>query len=132
VLDVGTGHGFLTALMAPLAREVWSVERWPDLAAAARGNLARCRVGNAHLVVADGTGGLRRGLSEPPNTARAAVGRPRSTRLLKKPLAGDQHLVDDMDDAVGGEDVGRDDSGFTRLPKLGPCAQLASDVRRAA
>jgi protein-L-isoaspartate(D-aspartate) O-methyltransferase len=58
VLEIGTGHGFQTALLAALAREVWSVERWPDLAGAARANLARCGIDNARVVIADGTRGL--------------------------------------------------------------------------
>src|SRR5437763_636850 len=36
VLEVGAGYGFQTALLATLAPVVWSIERWPDLAAAAR------------------------------------------------------------------------------------------------
>ena len=35
VLEVGTGLGFQTAILAALAREVWSVERFADLAAQA-------------------------------------------------------------------------------------------------
>jgi protein-L-isoaspartate(D-aspartate) O-methyltransferase len=58
VLEIGTGHGFQAALLATLAAEVWSVERWPDLATAARANLARCGIDNAHVVVGDGTDGL--------------------------------------------------------------------------
>jgi protein-L-isoaspartate(D-aspartate) O-methyltransferase len=58
VLEVGTGHGYQTALLAVLAREVWSVERWPDLAATARANLERRGIANAHVVVGDGTLGL--------------------------------------------------------------------------
>jgi protein-L-isoaspartate(D-aspartate) O-methyltransferase len=58
VLEVGTGYGFQTALLATLARDVWSVERWPDLAEAARSNLARRAIDNAQVVVADGTMGL--------------------------------------------------------------------------
>ncbi|MEW6582068.1 MAG: protein-L-isoaspartate(D-aspartate) O-methyltransferase [Actinomycetota bacterium] len=58
VLEVGTGHGFQTALLASLAAEVWSVERLPTLAAAARANLAARGVTNAHVVVGDGTEGL--------------------------------------------------------------------------
>lgn len=57
VLEIGTGHGFQTALLATLAPEVWSVERWPDLATAARANLARCNIDNAHVAVGDGTRG---------------------------------------------------------------------------
>src|SRR5918994_6262423 len=41
VLEVGTGFGWQTALLARLAARVWSVERWPDLAEAARERLER-------------------------------------------------------------------------------------------
>jgi protein-L-isoaspartate(D-aspartate) O-methyltransferase len=58
VLEVGTGYGWQTALLARLAREVWSVERWPDLADAARANLSRHGVRNATVVVGDGSLGL--------------------------------------------------------------------------
>jgi protein-L-isoaspartate(D-aspartate) O-methyltransferase len=58
VLEVGSGHGFQTALLATLAREVWSVERFADLAETARENLRRRAIGNAGVVVADGTRGL--------------------------------------------------------------------------
>src|SRR5215216_323501 len=30
VLEIGTGYGWQTALLARLADFVWSVERWPD------------------------------------------------------------------------------------------------------
>lgn len=58
VLEVGTGYGWQTALLAHLAREVWSVERWPDLAETARQNLLRQGIANATIVVGDGTEGL--------------------------------------------------------------------------
>ena len=58
VLEVGTGYGWQTALLACLAREVWSVERWPDLAETARQNLLRQGIAKATIVVGDGTEGL--------------------------------------------------------------------------
>jgi protein-L-isoaspartate(D-aspartate) O-methyltransferase len=58
VLEVGTGYGFQTALLARLASFVWSIERWPDIAETARENLARKRVRNAEIMVGDGTVGL--------------------------------------------------------------------------
>jgi protein-L-isoaspartate(D-aspartate) O-methyltransferase len=58
VLEVGTGYGWQTALLARLAYEVWSVERFADLADTARANLAGHGVGNAHVVVGDGTLGF--------------------------------------------------------------------------
>lgn len=60
VLEVGTGYGFQTALLARLARFVWSIERWGDLAEAARANLDRHGTTNAEVVVGDGTDGLER------------------------------------------------------------------------
>jgi protein-L-isoaspartate(D-aspartate) O-methyltransferase len=57
VLEIGTGYGFQTALLARLAGFVWSVERWPDIAAAARRNLAREGVCNVRISVGDGTEG---------------------------------------------------------------------------
>jgi protein-L-isoaspartate(D-aspartate) O-methyltransferase len=57
VLEVGTGLGWQTALLAQLAREVWSVERWPDLAESARRNLLRQGVASATVVVGDGSEG---------------------------------------------------------------------------
>jgi len=58
VLEVGTGHGYQTALLARLAAHVVSVERWPDMARQARDNLAAEGVENVELVVGDGTLGL--------------------------------------------------------------------------
>ncbi len=58
VLEVGTGYGFQTALLARLAARVFSVERLAELAETGRGNLARHGVSNAEVVVGDGTEGL--------------------------------------------------------------------------
>jgi protein-L-isoaspartate(D-aspartate) O-methyltransferase len=55
---VGTGYGWQTALLAKRARTVWSLERWPDMAAAARANLEREGIQNAWVAVGDGTEGL--------------------------------------------------------------------------
>ena len=59
VLEVGTGYGWQTALLARLAHEVWSIERWEDLAESARASLRRLGVANATVVVGDGSGGLQ-------------------------------------------------------------------------
>ena len=57
VLEIGTGYGFQTALLARLSAFVWSVERWPDLAATGRSNLSRFGVRNVEVLVADGSEG---------------------------------------------------------------------------
>jgi protein-L-isoaspartate(D-aspartate) O-methyltransferase len=56
VLEIGTGFGWQTALLAELAREVFSVERFADLADTARANLAGRE--NVHVIIGDGSEGL--------------------------------------------------------------------------
>lgn len=58
VLEIGTGSGHMAALLAEQAREVWSVEIDPALAAQARANLADDGVPNVTVEVGDGLGGL--------------------------------------------------------------------------
>ncbi|MEU8278060.1 protein-L-isoaspartate(D-aspartate) O-methyltransferase [Microbispora bryophytorum] len=58
VLEVGSGLGYQTALLARMAADVVSVELWPDLVRAARRNLARQGVRNAEVLVGDGGQGV--------------------------------------------------------------------------
>jgi protein-L-isoaspartate(D-aspartate) O-methyltransferase len=58
VLEIGTGYGFQTAVLARLAARVFSVERYADLSDAARASLAREGVRNVELAVGDGSAGL--------------------------------------------------------------------------
>jgi protein-L-isoaspartate(D-aspartate) O-methyltransferase len=57
VLEVGTGLGYQTALLAALAAEVYSIDRFVDLVEAARGNLVAHGVRNVSLMHGDGTEG---------------------------------------------------------------------------
>ncbi len=54
VLEVGTGYGYQTALLAKLCAEVVSMERWESLAEQARANLAAAGTQNADVIVGDG------------------------------------------------------------------------------
>ena len=56
VLEIGTGYGWQTALLARLAREVFSVERFEDIAEAALAALGGRE--NVQVVVGDGSDGL--------------------------------------------------------------------------
>ncbi len=56
-LLVGSGSGYLTALLAHLAKDVVSVELHPELAATATRNLRAARVANAEVINADGVDG---------------------------------------------------------------------------
>jgi protein-L-isoaspartate(D-aspartate) O-methyltransferase len=59
VLEVGTGSGYQTALLAHLAAQVFSVERIPALFQQARDAIQRTGVKNVSLLMGDGTLGWR-------------------------------------------------------------------------
>jgi len=61
VLEIGTGSGFLTWLLAQRAAHVTSIELKPALAERARANLSAHGVGNATVEVGDGRRGRERG-----------------------------------------------------------------------
>jgi protein-L-isoaspartate(D-aspartate) O-methyltransferase len=58
VLEVGTGLGFQTAILSHLAGEVFSIERFADLAEQARKNLEAAGIEGVTVFVGDGTLGL--------------------------------------------------------------------------
>jgi len=58
VLEVGTGSGYMAALLGVHADHVWSVEIDPQLAAMARENLRRAGVSNVSVEVGNGLSGL--------------------------------------------------------------------------
>jgi protein-L-isoaspartate(D-aspartate) O-methyltransferase len=58
VLEVGTGYGYQTALLAQLASFVTSIERWPDLTETARQRLTAQNIMNVNIVDGDGTEGV--------------------------------------------------------------------------
>jgi len=58
VLEVGTGSGYLAALLAELARHVYTVERLPRLAQSAESILRTLNYSNITLQLGDGSAGL--------------------------------------------------------------------------
>jgi len=58
VLEIGTGSGYMAALLGAHADHVYSFEIEPELAALARANLQRAGVFNVHVEVGDGLAGL--------------------------------------------------------------------------
>ncbi len=60
VLEIGTGSGFQTVLLAHLAGHVYSVERIRELSQRARAVIDQLRVPNVALLVGDGTIGWSR------------------------------------------------------------------------
>lgn len=60
VLEVGTGSGYQTAVLAHLVEHVYSIDRVPELTSRARAALDALRVPNVALLTGDGTVGWSR------------------------------------------------------------------------
>jgi protein-L-isoaspartate(D-aspartate) O-methyltransferase len=58
VLEIGTGSGYSTAVLARLAAEVLTIERHPELAREAEGRLRELAISNVEVIVGDGSRGL--------------------------------------------------------------------------
>ena len=57
VLEIGTGSGYQTAILARLAAEVYTVERIPELLVTAEARLLRMGLTNIQTLIADGARG---------------------------------------------------------------------------
>ena len=57
VLEIGTGSGYQTAILARLVRKVFTIERLPDLLVAAEERLRRLGIDNVTARIADGAAG---------------------------------------------------------------------------
>lgn len=91
VLEIGTGSGYQTAILAELAREVVTIERHPILADMARERLSRLEYANVTVVAGDGTLGYP--ASAPYDAILVTAGGPRVPESLKEQLATSGRLV---------------------------------------
>src|SRR4051812_29301875 len=85
VLEIGTGSGYQSAVLAQLAREVISIERQPLLAEGAARLLRDLGFSNVEVVIGDGSRGLpRRG---PFDAILVTAGAPQVPAALPQQLA---------------------------------------------
>jgi protein-L-isoaspartate(D-aspartate) O-methyltransferase len=91
VLEVGTGSGYQTAVLARLSGMVFSVERHPRLADLARDTLASLGVTNLVIFVGDGSEGLPDGA--PFDRILVTAGAPAVPAALEAQLAVGGRLV---------------------------------------
>jgi protein-L-isoaspartate(D-aspartate) O-methyltransferase len=91
VLEIGTGSGYQAAVLACIARELVSIERHPDLAAAARERLDALGFQNVDVIVGDGT----RGCADraPFDGIMVTAGAPAVPAALREQLADGARLV---------------------------------------
>jgi protein-L-isoaspartate(D-aspartate) O-methyltransferase len=90
-LEVGTGSGYQTALLAHCAEQVFSVERIPALARTARATLEQAGVQNVSIMVGDGTLGWRP--YAPYDAILVAAASPEVPRPLIEQLAPRGRLI---------------------------------------
>lgn len=90
VLEIGTGSGYQTALLARLVREICSVERIHGLLEEARGRLTAQDATRVRLLEADGTLGWRE--FAPYDRVLVAAAAPRVPEALKDQL-GDRGVI---------------------------------------
>ena len=91
VLEIGTGSGYQTAILARLAGEVHSIERYPVLAALARQALDAVGAANVVIHVGDGTEGLA--AQAPFDRILVTAGAPSVPDSLQRQIAPGGRLV---------------------------------------
>ncbi len=91
VLEIGSGSGYQTALLAELAAQVFAVERHPTLAANARSTLEGLGYRNINLMTGDGSVGWPEQATFDAIIVAAAA--PRVPPALVEQLAGGGRLV---------------------------------------
>ena len=99
VLEIGTGCGYQTAVLASLADRVFSVERIASLAASARKILDKLNFYNVAIRVGDGSYGWRE--EAPFDAIITTAGAPEIPQYLVEQLAAGGRMVV----PVGGRDV---------------------------
>lgn len=121
VLEIGTGSGYQTVLLAHLCQHVYSVERLRPLLEAARDAITACGVTNVSLMCGDGSFGWPE--FAPYDAILVGAGAPKIP----------QPLVDQL--AIGGRLIvpvgGRDDQRLVELTRTadGMVRRELSDVR---
>jgi protein-L-isoaspartate(D-aspartate) O-methyltransferase len=85
VLEIGTGSGYQTAVLAELAEQVFSIERVPSLAARARNVIEKLGYANVAIRVGDGTIGWKE--FEPYDRIIVTAGAPEVPPSLIEQLA---------------------------------------------
>ncbi len=91
VLEVGTGSGYQTALLATLGARVFSIERLEPLAELAAGRLAELGFGEVRLRVGDGSAGWPE--EAPFDAILVGAAAPEVPEILREQLAPEGRMV---------------------------------------
>jgi len=120
ILEVGTGSGYQTAILARLSKFVYSIECIPELAEQAKETLLSLGISNVEIIVGDGTLGLPE--NAPYDGILVAAGAPDVPNSLKNQIAIGGRLVIPVGGKYSQELVliARKEDGFNRKDGL-PC-----------
>jgi len=91
VLEIGTGSGYQTAILAELAQKVYSVERRPSLSGSARSTLDELGYKNIEIKTADGSLGWKE--RAPYDAILVTAGAPEVPSPLLKQLSENGRLA---------------------------------------
>ncbi len=99
VLEIGTGCGYQSAILANLVKKVTSIERIPVVADLARSNLTSLGFSNVEIITTDGT------LGYPENAPYNGIIITAATPSVPKPLLGQLADKGRLVAPVGGREV---------------------------
>lgn len=123
VLEIGTGSGYQTAILAELAANIFSIERIASLASKARKILDYLKYYNIAIRVGDGTYGWRE--ESPFDAIMVAAGAPDIPRILVEQLGAGGRLVLPVGDRYTQELIRvtrqSDDVNDVKKEQLGGC-----------
>lgn len=126
VLEIGLGSGYAAAVMSRLVREIFAIERYPELAGLARDRMAKLGIENVGIRTGDGSEGWAS--HAPFDAILVAAGAPVVPQPLRDQLAIGGRLVLPVGDAdeqrllrierLGEEDFEEEDLGAVRFVPL--------------
>lgn len=91
VLEIGTGSGYAASILSRIVREVYTVERYEELAETARNRFRRLGYDNIHVLHGDGSLGWPE--HAPYDAVLVTAGAPNVPQPLKEQLAVGGRLV---------------------------------------
>lgn len=120
VLEIGTGCGYQAAILALLAKEIYTIERRQSLAESAKSALHRLGYNNVSVFTGDGTKGLPE--DAPFDAIIVTAGGPRIPQPLIEQLKEGGHFVMPIGEDITSHTLqaGRKMQGKLQLQNLGP------------